>query len=116
VGLGGGYEQAKVGDDGSPVRTPAHKSRRGQPGRQPGARFALAILTAINLLNYIDRYVPSSVKDLIKTDLRLTDAETSWPLTAMILVYMVSSPVFGWISDHQLVGRRQLLTAAVIFW
>ena len=28
-----------------------------QPGRQPGARFALLILTCINLLNYIDRWV-----------------------------------------------------------
>lgn len=34
-----------------------------KPGvRQPGARFALAILTLINLLNFIDRYVPSAVK------------------------------------------------------
>jgi hypothetical protein len=28
-----------------------------KPGRQPGARFALLILTCINLLNYIDRCV-----------------------------------------------------------
>jgi len=26
-----------------------------KPGRQPGARFALGVLTLINLLNYIDR-------------------------------------------------------------
>lgn len=35
-------------------------------------------------------YVPSAVKDLIKEDLKLTDAQTSYPLTGMILVYMVS--------------------------
>lgn len=28
-----------------------------RPGRQPGARFALLILTCINLLNYVDRCV-----------------------------------------------------------
>lgn len=28
-----------------------------QPGRQPGARFALLVLTCINLLNYVDRCV-----------------------------------------------------------
>ena len=26
-----------------------------KPGRQPGARFALLVLTCINLLNYVDR-------------------------------------------------------------
>lgn len=40
-------------------------------------------------------YVPSAVKDLIKEDLKLTDAQTSYPLTGMILVYMVFSPFFG---------------------
>jgi predicted MFS family arabinose efflux permease len=45
-------------------------------------------------------YVPSSVKELIKKDLHLTDAQTAWPLTGMILVYMVASPIFGWVRHH----------------
>lgn len=56
------------------------------------------------------------MKDLIKQDLKLTDAQTSYPLTGMILVYMLVSPLFGWVSDRRLVGRRPLLTAAVVFW
>lgn len=35
--------------------SPALEKAAPQPGRQPGARFALLILTCINLLNYIDR-------------------------------------------------------------
>jgi hypothetical protein len=31
-----------------------------------GGKYALAVLTGINLLNYIDRYVPSATKDLFK--------------------------------------------------
>ncbi|EWM20531.1 hypothetical protein Naga_100920g2, partial [Nannochloropsis gaditana] len=31
--------------------------RHHRPGRQPGARFALGVLTLINLLNYVDRWV-----------------------------------------------------------
>ena len=27
-----------------------------------------AVLTAMNLLNYVDRYVPSAVKDLVKLE------------------------------------------------
>jgi hypothetical protein len=46
-----------------------------------GATAAMAVLTVINLLNYIDRYVPSAVKDLIKEDLALTDSQTSYPTT-----------------------------------
>ncbi|KAM3567866.1 hypothetical protein VYU27_009995, partial [Nannochloropsis oceanica] len=92
------------------------KKMTSKSGRQPGARFALAVLTLINLLNYVDRYVPSAVKDLIKEDLNLTDAQTSYPLTGMILVYMIFSPLFGWLADYQILGRRPLLTAAVVFW
>lgn len=49
--------------------------------RQKGARLAILTLTAINFLNYADRYVPSSVKSLIQADLTLSDFETSLPST-----------------------------------
>jgi MFS family permease len=79
-----------------------------------GARYAVAILTAMNLLNYLDRYVPSAVKDLFKHDLELTDAETSLPLTAFVIVYMLTSPVFGALADR---GPRRLLVAlGVALW
>ena len=58
----------------------------------PGARFAIVVLTAMNLLNYIDRYVPSAVKDLFKKDLHFSDLQTSLPLTAFVIVYMLTSP------------------------
>ena len=61
------------------------------------SRFAIAllVLTAMNLLNYVDRYVPSAVKGLFKKDLDLDDKQTALPLTAFIIVYMLASPVFG---------------------
>jgi MFS family permease len=123
--------QAHLRDDISAAMSASFTSLGPKPdSRQPGARFALFVLTLINLLNYIDRYVPSAVKDLvrgmcssrgmeaaeaedrgmcavcvvgrqIKDDLKLSDAETSWPMTGMILVYMVASPFFGWIADKQ---------------
>ena len=39
-----------------------------------GAALAVVVLTTMNLLNYVDRWVPSAVKDLFKRDLALTDA------------------------------------------
>jgi MFS family permease len=79
-----------------------------------GAAQAVVILTAMNLLNYIDRWVPSAVKDLFKADLKLTDAETSLPLSAFILVYMVASPIFGTLAER---GPRKLIIAfGVAVW
>ena len=39
------------------------------------------VLCALNYLNYMDRYVPAAVKDLIIDDLNLTDTESSLPAT-----------------------------------
>jgi MFS transporter, Spinster family, sphingosine-1-phosphate transporter len=79
-----------------------------------GAALAVVILTTMNLLNYIDRWVPSAVKDLFKADLHLTDAETSLPLSAFILVYMVASPIFGTLAEK---GPRKLIIAfGVAVW
>lgn len=49
--------------------------------RQYGAKNALLALTAINFLNFADRYVPSAVKYLIQEDLKLSDFQTSLPST-----------------------------------
>jgi MFS family permease len=74
----------------------------------------VAVLTLMNLLNYVDRFVPSAVKPLFKADLHLTDAQTSWPMSAFIIVYMLASPVFGSLADR--VQRKSLIAAGVAFW
>ena len=86
------------------------------PSSQPlaGARSVLIILTAMNLLNYIDRYVPSAVKELVKVDLHLTDTQTALPLTSFVWVYMLASPVFGALADR--VSRPRLIAAGVLLW
>ena len=45
--------------------------------RQEGAIKALRLLSAINLLNYADRYVLSAVKSDVQTDLNLNDFQSS---------------------------------------
>ncbi len=79
-----------------------------------GARRALLALTLLNLLNYVDRYVPSAVKDLFKADLQLDDAQTSWPLTAFVVVYMLASPLFGTLADR--FARRKVIAFGVGLW
>jgi MFS family permease len=84
--------------------------------RQPGSRTALLTLTAINLLNFADRYVPSAVKSLIQDDLHLSDFQTSLPSTGMVIVYTIFAIIFGMISDKHYFDRRIILCGAIICW
>jgi len=68
----------------------------------------------MNLLNYIDRYVPSAVKDLFKRELHFSDTQTSLPLTAFVIVYMLTSPLFGTLADRW--SRKALIAAGVALW
>lgn len=87
---------------------------QGKPQVAQGATFAVVVLTAMNLLNYIDRWVPSAVKDLFKADLELTETQTALPLTAFIFVYMLASPVFGALADRY--SRTALIGVGVAIW
>ena len=91
---------------------PENQSER--PLSPEGAVFAMVVLTSMNLLNYIDRYVPSAVKDLFKNDLGLTDTQTSLPFSAFVLVYMVASPIFGGLADRY--SRKWLIALGVALW
>ncbi len=79
-----------------------------------GATYAVVVLSLMNLLNYVDRYVPSAVKELFKDELHLTDAQTSLPLTAFVIVYMIASPIFGSLADRW--PRKILIAAGVALW
>ena len=50
-----------------------------------GARLALALLLAINLVNYIDRYVLAAVEDQIQHDFGSTEAQTGLLFTAFLV-------------------------------
>jgi len=84
-------------------------------GFERQARFALAVLTLINLLNYLDRYVLSAlVESLRHSELHLSDAQLGLLMTGFILVYMLASPVFGALGDRG--GRPRLIAAGVAIW
>src|SRR6266542_3168305 len=78
-------------------------------------RIALAVLTLINLFNYLDRYVVSSlVESLKKSELQLSDTQLGSLMTGFFLVYMLTSPVFGTLGDRR--GRPRLLAMGVGIW
>lgn len=78
------------------------------------ATYALAILTFINLFNYIDRWVISAVVEPLKLDLGLTDTEIGFVGTGFILIYALTSPIFGSLGDRR--ARPPLIAAGVAVW
>ena len=62
----------------------------------PGyARYVLFLLTTLNLLDYVDRYIIASVGSLVRRDFAITDAQFGLFGTLFFLVYLITAPVFG---------------------
>ena len=79
------------------------------------ARYALAVLTFINLFNYVDRWVVAAVVESIKrSELHLDDTQLGFVGTGFIIVYMLTSPIFGSLGDSK--KRPPLIAFGVFIW
>jgi len=99
-----------------PMHAPAPaqpSSRRSLFAGTSGA--ALAVLTLINLFNYIDRYlVPALFETLRTSEFALSDKQLGLLMTGFVLVYMLTSPAFGVLGDRS--ARPRLVAAGVFIW
>jgi MFS transporter, Spinster family, sphingosine-1-phosphate transporter len=77
-------------------------------------RYALGLLLAVNLLNYIDRQVLFAVFPLIKIDLRLSDTALGLLGSAFMMSYMLLAPLFGWLGDRW--SRVKLASGGLVVW
>ena len=85
------------------------------PAAQRAARYALAILTLINLFNYLDRWVVAAVVESIKkSELHLSDTQLGLVGTGFIVVYTLTSPLFGAFGDRR--KRPPLIALGVAVW
>jgi len=78
------------------------------------ARYALALLLAVNLINYIDRQVLYAVFPLIKSDFSLSDTALGFLGSAFMICYMCSAPLLGWIGDRG--SRVRLASCGIAVW
>jgi MFS transporter, Spinster family, sphingosine-1-phosphate transporter len=86
------------------VRDPARLARRG-----------LVVLTTINLLNYLDRYVPAALgESLRESNLRISDTQFGLLTSGFIVVYMFTAPVFGVLGDTR--SRPRLIALGILTW
>jgi MFS transporter, Spinster family, sphingosine-1-phosphate transporter len=74
----------------------------------------LVVLTAINLLNYVDRYLVPPLVPNLKSAMGLSDAQVGWLWPAFMLVYMVTAPVFGAWGDRG--SRTRPIALGIFIW
>jgi len=75
-------------------------------------RVILGSLTALNLLNYLDRYVSAATLPLILADLAISDAQGGLLQSLFIVAYALACGPAGWLGDA---GRRLRLVATGVF-
>jgi MFS family permease len=77
-----------------------------------GATVALVLLTALNFVNYIDRYIIFGVQGLLKTEFHVSDSVLGSLTFWFFATYMVSAPVTGWLGDR--FPRKPLIVGCAI--
>ena len=78
------------------------------------AGIALFLLTALNLFNFIDRYVLPGVQPLIQQEFHIDYAQAGALTSAFFFTYMLIAPLTGWLGDR--VPRKPLIIIGALIW
>ncbi len=78
------------------------------------ATVALVLLTGLNLVNYIDRYVLPGVQEMVKSEFHVSDERLGSLATWFFLTYIIAAPATGWLGDH--FPRKPLIVVGALFW
>jgi len=84
------------------------------PSTQLHPRTALVVLTALNLLNYVDRNVLFAVQPLVQEEFHLTKTQIGYLTSAFLGFYMVAAPFVGPLADRY--SRKRIIALGAIFW
>ena len=74
----------------------------------------LAVLTGLNILNYIDRNVLFAVQTEIKREFVVSDTEIGLLTSAFFFTYMFAAPVIGWVGDR--FPRKNIVLIGITIW
>jgi len=77
-------------------------------------RTALIVLTALNLVNYIDRSVLFAVQPMVQAEFHRSDADFGFLSSAFFVVYMCAAPFMGPLADHY--SRKRIIIAGAVVW
>jgi MFS transporter, Spinster family, sphingosine-1-phosphate transporter len=81
-------------------------------GAIAGATTALALLTGMNFVNYLDRYILPGVQEQIKGEFRLTDDQIGSLTLWFMVAYVCSAPITGWLGDR--FPRKPMIVIAAL--
>jgi MFS transporter, Spinster family, sphingosine-1-phosphate transporter len=95
------------------VAEPAGHAPPSAPSRR-AAYWALGLLTAINLLNYLDRYVIAPLTTDLTRDMGLSDTQIGWLLPAFLPLYILTAPLFGAWGDRG--SRTRPIALGIGIW
>ena len=76
--------------------------------------ITVAILTYINLINYMDRYTIAGVLSQVQDEFHIDASQAGFLQTAFVLAYMLFAPFFGYFGDRH--SRRMLMAVGVLIW
>jgi predicted MFS family arabinose efflux permease len=74
----------------------------------------LAVLTGLNVLNYIDRNMLLGVQPLVQKEFKITDAQTGLLTSAFFFCYMFAAPLVGWFGDR--FRRKYIVMVGIAVW
>lgn len=77
-------------------------------------RTALILLTALNLLNYIDRSVLFAVQPLVQAEFHLSNAQVGYLTSAFLGFFILAAPLTGPFADRY--SRKLIIVVGAIFW
>ncbi|MGB7266908.1 MAG: MFS transporter [Terracidiphilus sp.] len=83
------------------------------PRKNPALGTVLLLL-ALNLLNYIDRYILPGAQPLVQKEFHATDQQMGALTTALFFFYMFAAPASGWLGDK--FRRKPLIITGAILW
>lgn len=74
----------------------------------------LLFFTALNIFNYLDRYLVSAVLPLIAAEFALSYEQRGFLGSAFVFGYFITSPIFGYLGDRH--ARPLLMFIGVFLW
>jgi MFS transporter, Spinster family, sphingosine-1-phosphate transporter len=81
---------------------------------QRSAWLIVGVLWVIALLNYLDRLMITTMRDAVKADIAMTDAQFGLLTSVFLWVYGFFSPLGGYLADR--FGRSRIILGSLFIW
>jgi MFS family permease len=76
--------------------------------------ITLAILTFVNLINYMDRYTIAGILSEVRSGLDINNEQAGLLQTAFVASFMIFAPLFGYLGDR--FNRKWVMVVGIAVW